>query len=152
MPAEFPAAPTYADVVLVDAVSGKSAFNPIWLRWFLDIAAFVSASGGGSGTGTTHEDLTGLQGGGVAEHYHFTNAEHTALTAGFTGTGNLVRAGSPVITTPVIADALLHHSNVSLTNGAAAAGGTLLNAPSAGNPTKWAPVNDNGTIRYVPLW
>ena len=38
------------------------------------------------------------------------------------------------------------------TNGAAASLGTLTNAPVAGNPTKWYPVNDAGTIRYIPLW
>lgn len=42
--------------------------------------------------------------------------------------------------------------NASLTNNAAAAGGTLLNAPVAGNPTKWIPINDNGTIRNIPAW
>jgi hypothetical protein len=46
----------------------------------------------------------------------------------------------------------LHATSVGLTNGAAANAGTLTNAPAAGNPTKWAPVNDNGTTRYVPLW
>lgn len=43
-------------------------------------------------------------------------------------------------------------SNVALGNGAAAATGTLTNAPAAGNPTKWIPINDNGTTRYVPAW
>lgn len=38
------------------------------------------------------------------------------------------------------------------TNGAAAAAGTLANAPVAGNPTKWIPINDNGTTRYIPAW
>ena len=149
--ATFPAAPTYADVVIVDPVTNKGAFNPIWLKWFLDLGAFVTDSGGGSG-GTSHAALLDLQGGGVGEYFHFTTAEHTALAAGFTGTGNLVRATSPAIATPTIADALLHKSSVTLTNGAAAAGGTLLNAPAAGNPTKWAPVDDNGTTRYVPMW
>lgn len=37
-------------------------------------------------------------------------------------------------------------------NGAAAATGTLTNAPTAGNPTKWIPVVDNGTTRYIPAW
>jgi hypothetical protein len=48
--------------------------------------------------------------------------------------------------------ATLLTTSVSLTNGAGAAAGTLLNAPSAGNPSKWIPINDNGTIRYVPSW
>lgn len=39
-----------------------------------------------------------------------------------------------------------------LSNGAGSSAGTLLNAPSAGNPTKWVPINDNGTTRYVPSW
>lgn len=149
--ATFPAAPTYADVVLVDQVTQKAAFNPIWLKWFLDLGAFVTDSGGAGG-GTDHAVLTSLQGGGTGEYFHLTNAEHTALTAGFTGTGDLVRETGPTIATPTIADALLHKSSVTLTNGAAAAGGTLLNAPAAGNPTKWAPVDDNGTTRYVPMW
>lgn len=42
--------------------------------------------------------------------------------------------------------------SAALPNGAAAAAGTLLNAPAAGDPTKWIPVDDNGTTRYVPAW
>lgn len=37
-------------------------------------------------------------------------------------------------------------------NNAAAAVATLTNAPVAGNPTKWIPINDNGTIRNIPAW
>ena len=43
-------------------------------------------------------------------------------------------------------------TSVALTNGAAAAAGTLGNAPVAGNPTKWVPINDNGTTRFIPAW
>jgi hypothetical protein len=43
-------------------------------------------------------------------------------------------------------------TSVTLTNGAAAATGTLTNAPTAGNPTKWIPIVDNGTTRYIPAW
>ncbi len=50
------------------------------------------------------------------------------------------------------AQSVLHASSVTLTNGAAAAIGTLTNAPIAGNPTKWVPINDNGTTRYIPAW
>ena len=46
----------------------------------------------------------------------------------------------------------LLESTVTLTNGAAAATGTLSNAPVAGNPTKWVAINDNGTLLYVPAW
>lgn len=43
-------------------------------------------------------------------------------------------------------------SSAAWANGAAGNTGTLLNAPAAGNPTKWVPINDNGTVRYVPAW
>jgi hypothetical protein len=43
-------------------------------------------------------------------------------------------------------------TGVSLADGAAAQAGTLLNAPAAGNPSKWIPINDNGTTRYIPAW
>ncbi len=43
-------------------------------------------------------------------------------------------------------------SNQALNNGAGAAAGSISNAPVAGNPTKWVPINDNGTIRYIPAW
>lgn len=46
----------------------------------------------------------------------------------------------------------LHTSSVALTDGAAAQVGTLTNAPTAGNPTKWIPIVDNGTTRFVPAW
>jgi hypothetical protein len=43
-------------------------------------------------------------------------------------------------------------SDTTLTNGAGASAGTLTNAPAAGNPTKWIPIDDNGTTRYIPAW
>lgn len=43
-------------------------------------------------------------------------------------------------------------TTVALTNGAASSTGSLTNAPAVGNPTKWIPINDNGTTRYLPAW
>ena len=51
-----------------------------------------------------------------------------------------------------VGTATLLTSTVALTNGAGAATGTLTNAPAVGNPTKWIPINDNGTTRYIPAW
>jgi hypothetical protein len=59
-----------------------------------------------------------------------------------------VYVGTSIIT----GSTTMHTTSVALTNGAAAAAGTLLNAPVAGNPTKWIPINDNGTTRYIPAW
>lgn len=46
----------------------------------------------------------------------------------------------------------LIRTQTSLTNSAAAQTATLTNAPTAGNPTKWVSVDDNGTTRRLPLW
>lgn len=43
-------------------------------------------------------------------------------------------------------------TKTSLTSGAAAQTATLTNGPTAGNPTKWLPYDDNGTTRYIPAW
>lgn len=50
------------------------------------------------------------------------------------------------------ASATMLATSVALTNGAASQTGTLTNAPAAGNPTKWIPINDNGVTRYIPAW
>jgi len=52
----------------------------------------------------------------------------------------------------VLAQAQLMETSVALTNNAAAAVGTLNNAPVAGDPTKWIPINDNGVVRNIPAW
>lgn len=46
----------------------------------------------------------------------------------------------------------LLRTGTAMPNGAAAQTATLTNGPTAGNPTKWIPINDNGTTRYIPTW
>tara|TARA_R110000868_G_scaffold243317_2_gene499243 strand:- start:2308 stop:2649 length:342 start_codon:yes stop_codon:yes gene_type:complete len=81
--ATFEPPPTYAEVVLFDEEGKKPRFNPIWLKWFVDIASYLSASGG-SGGGVSHNLTTGLQGGQSNQFYHMTAAEDAALAAGLT--------------------------------------------------------------------
>lgn len=72
------------------------------------------------------------------------NAAQAAIFAGagtFAGTLTV-----PGVTTPLLA------TTGTITTGAGAQVGTLTNAPAAGNPTKWWPINDNGVTRYVPAW
>lgn len=79
MPAgAFEPPPTYAEVVLVDTVSKKSVFNPIWLKWFIDLAGILSASGGGSGA-ILHNQTASIQGGTANEYYHLTSAQNTLV-------------------------------------------------------------------------
>lgn len=64
------------------------------------------------------------------------------------GGSQLVRVGGAIRinSTTMIA------TSTAFTDGAGAASGTLTNAPAAGNPTKWIPIDDNGTTRYIPSW
>lgn len=103
------------------------------------------------GIGYTAADIVELQG------YDSANAsKHIAMQrlGGSVGIG-----GTPDATYKLdvngalsISSATMIRTATSFTNGAAAAAGTLTNAPTAGNPTKWVPIVDNGTTRYIPAW
>jgi len=71
-------APTYADPVEVDPRTGKPQFAPIWLKWFLDLAATLEGSGE---EGVDHELLTNLLGGAANNHWHLTKAQRDNLLA-----------------------------------------------------------------------
>lgn len=70
------------------------------------------------------------------------------VVTGGVGVGGRLNVGGAL----EVSSATLIKSNTTLTDGAAAAVGTLTNAPTAGNPTKWVLINDNGTIRKFPTW
>ena len=61
--------------------------------------------------------------------------------------GNVTTTGSITV-----GSTTLLTTSVALTNGAAAQSATMTNGPTAGNPTKWIPIVDNGTTRYIPAW
>lgn len=69
------------------------------------------------------------------------------------GTYKLEVTGNALFTTGIsTGDTTLHTTTVALANNAGASAGTLTNAPAIGNPTKWIPINDNGTTRNIPAW
>lgn len=70
------------------------------------------------------------------------NADKVAITGGTIKAASLTNGSGSILIA----------SSATLTNGAAAAAGTLSNAPVAGNPTKWIAIDDNGTTRYIPAW
>lgn len=82
MATQFEPPPTYAEVVLydkraqeVEALLRSAKFNPIWLKWFIDLAGVISASGGGGGGAISHNSLGGLQGGAANQFYHLSLAQ-----------------------------------------------------------------------------
>lgn len=85
MATKFQPPPSYAEV-FVTRGDGQIIFNPIWLKWFLDLAAVMSALGIVPGSvGVQHNALGGLQGGAVDEYFHLTTAQATEV-AGLPGT------------------------------------------------------------------
>lgn len=77
-----------------------------------------------------------------------------ALTIGSAGnvTISVPTSGDTLTVAPSVTTGALIATNAALTTGAGVAAGTITNAPSAGNPTKWIKINDNGTIRSIPAW
>ena len=150
--ATFQPAPTWAPVIVVNQTTGSAEFNPIWLNWFLNLVQVLSESGAGGGGGIQHNSLTGLQGGSASQYYHLTSAQATSLASLLAGTAAITGTTILASTELRIADTKLLRSTVALANGAAGFVGTLNNAPVAGDPTKWASLNDNGTVRFIPLW
>ncbi len=47
---KFQPPPTYAMPVIEDARTRQSVFNPIWLKWFLDLSQNLGSGGAGSGS------------------------------------------------------------------------------------------------------
>lgn len=70
----------------------------------------------------------------------------------FLGSGTMAVIGDMNAATLTDRSATLIASSTNLTDGAGVAAGTLTNAPVAGDPTKWVPIDDNGTTRYLPAW
>ena len=86
--ATFQPPPTYALPILVEETTDAKGerhtttkFAPVWLKWFLDLAQVLSASGASGGT-IVHNDTSSKQGGSASEFYHLTAAEYAALAAG----------------------------------------------------------------------
>lgn len=128
---------------------GSSYFNEIYERTRFLVNQLLASISWATITGKP----TTIAGYGITDAATLTGAEtltNKTLTAPNIGaaTGTSLALSGNITT----GTGTLHKTSVALTNGAAAAAGTLLNAPSAGNPTKWIPIDDNGTTRYIPSW
>ena len=84
--ADFQPPPTWADVILIDEATNRSKFNPVWLKWLLDIVEVINSSGAGGGGAVDHNSTSGLQGGTTNQFYHMTATEDTLLSQVVVGT------------------------------------------------------------------
>lgn len=60
---KFQPPPTYAMPVIEEQRTKTLVFNPIWLKWFLDLSQNLGTSGAASGTVSSITAGTGLAGG-----------------------------------------------------------------------------------------
>jgi hypothetical protein len=73
----FQPAPTWASPIITDERTKITNFNPIWLKWFVDLTGILNTIGSG-GTAIAHNGLTGLQGGAASKYYHLTDVEYNS--------------------------------------------------------------------------
>ena len=110
---------------------------------------------GGGYDGTTNNNIGGQI--GIFSLNNWTNADHSTffnIQLCASGSTALSTAGSVAVTGLTLSNTggVLMNVQNNLTNNAGASAGTLTNAPAVGNPTKWIPINDNGTTRNIPAW
>ena len=102
----------------------------------------ISPDAAGTATLTSAETTARIVGGSV-NGLAIRNSGNTVDNLQMTDAGNLIIKA---------ASGALVQTATALTNNAAAQIATITNGPTAGNPTKWIPINDNGTVRNIPVW
>lgn len=123
------------------------------LQTFSSGATFGAAINATAGSAATTSINFGTANTGIygdATSIRFSFAGNNRIT--FLNSGNVAFSGNLSCAQLQTGVTTFLSSSVSLTNGAGTSVGTLTNAPSVGNPTKWIPINDNGTTRYIPCW
>ena len=81
--------------------------------------------------------------------YTFANNAGSNSVALTVGAANLLTLNGGLKTTGAT---FALQTATTLTDNAAAQVATMTNGPTAGNPTKWIAINDNGVTRYIPAW
>ena len=124
---------------------------------YLTIGTKKTGSGAQRGTIFASADKIYFAPGGGVTSFRFENTGH--FVTGTDGNYDIGASGANRPRTVYVADNVvtgatdfIHETSAALTDGAGANTATLTNAPSAGNPTKWIAINDNGTTRYIPTW
>lgn len=111
-----------------------------WPYAGIRLNAFLTGANGANG------DLN-MRMSAAASLWNFYNNTAGAIVLQLKNNGDLAIGGKMTVNS-----ATLLASTTTLTNGAGVALGTLTNAPTAGDPSKWILIDDNGTTRKIPTW
>ena len=157
------AAPSNTNFAIQSGVSDQSlTFNvPTGNKINLDVNGtkniIITAGGITIGSTTTGSSaLTTYGNGSFGTSFAATAAPANGLIVqGSTGIGtSAIRNGAALDVNGGVnvSSTTMLSTTTAFTNNAGSSAGTITNAPAVGNPTKWIPINDNGTIRNIPAW
>lgn len=147
---------------IYNTYTDASNYERGYIKWSSN-ALFIGNAAAGTGT-TSRSTILGNEGAGsILFRVSATNVWSIAGANGhiLAGIDNTYDIGASGATRPrnlylagvlTLAGGTLLTTSAALTDGAAAQLATITNGPTAGNPTKWIPINDNGTTRYIPAW
>lgn len=164
------------------AIGTADAFSSTGVMVSPGVIQIASTSGDNKGIRISNTNLRGYNGASIALGSAFSSTTDnianlyllSAAVIGWNGDVSLARDAANTLAlrngtsaqelrvyktiTGTVYKALLGDNNLikiageAFTNGAGASIGTLTNAPAVGDPTKWIPIDDNGTTRYIPAW
>lgn len=161
--------PIFTNSGLTDAsfglFSGLAVNNPlarVSVHYGLNFTNAFGPGTVGSQRGVNCEDLTKgdtnycvlVQGHGLIQSADPTEATPAGLGAVKITAGGLYVAKRIITDSSITSGdttALIRTSRT-MSDGASIQAATLSNAPIAGNPTKWLPIDDHGVTRYIPAW
>lgn len=140
----FEPPPTYANPVLIDEKTKTATFNPIWLKWFLDLTQALN-SGGGTSLGTVSS--VQLSGGSTG----LTSSGGPVTTAGTLTLGGalVVGAGGTGITSYTVGDITYADTTHTLAKLADAAVGNVLLAGGVGVAPGYGQVNLSSMVTGI---
>ena len=132
----------YAKMSTAALEFGTTSADPV--RFFTQGGDKIQVVAEAAGTASLQFDqATARIVGGSTNGLAIRNSGNTVDNLQMTDAGNLIIKA---------ASGTLIQTATALTNNAAAQAATLTNGPTAGNPTKWIPINDNGVTRNIPAW
>ena len=151
----FQPPPTWALPILVDERTGLAVFNPVWLKWFVDLTAALPASGAGSVSSVSVVPANGLAGTVATSTTTPAITLRTTVTGLLKGNGTAISAAvsgtdyAPATsgTSILYGNGAGGFSNVTIGTGVAFAAGTLSATGSSGSVTSvtgTAPVASSG--------
>ena len=124
--------------------NGANRPRNVYVAGLGSFANYVSAGGLYPGGSTRTYISSGSDGTLILSN----NAGTNSVTA-TVGASNLLTLNGGLKTTGAT---FALQTATTLTDNAAAQVATMTNGPTAGNPTKWIAINDNGVTRYIPAW